>query len=395
MVCFMIHEVIAEKVKQLRQEGELPPMIIDQLEQKLKERAEEVQFTPQDVEEIVKKVKKEYLKSLLEPEEAVGIVAAQSIGEPGTQMTLRTFHYAGVAELNVTLGLPRLIEIIDARRNPSTPMMVIYLDEEHRFDLEKAKEVQRRIEVTKIENVASSVEIDRITGQIVIHLDPELLEDKGLSVDEVVEALERFNKGEVECEGFTVYLTPRVEGLIELYKLVEGVRGVTLKGVSGVERVVVKKEKGEYVLYSEGSNLADVLKVPGVDVRRTYSNHIHEVASVLGIEAARNVIIREAMNVLKEQGLDVDIRHILLVADLMTMNGEVQQIGRHGVSGEKESVLARAAFETTVKHLIEASVKGEIDKLRGVVENVIIGQIIPVGTGAVELLMHRESSRGE
>ncbi|MEM1657934.1 MAG: DNA-directed RNA polymerase subunit A'' [Candidatus Jordarchaeales archaeon] len=391
----MIHEVIAEKVKQLRQEGELPPMIIDQLEQKLKERAEEVQFTPQDVEEIVKKVKKEYLKSLLEPEEAVGIVAAQSIGEPGTQMTLRTFHYAGVAELNVTLGLPRLIEIIDARRNPSTPMMVIYLDEEHRFDLEKAKEVQRRIEVTKIENVASSVEIDRITGQIVIHLDPELLEDKGLSVDEVVEALERFNKGEVECEGFTVYLTPRVEGLIELYKLVEGVRGVTLKGVSGVERVVVKKEKGEYVLYSEGSNLADVLKVPGVDVRRTYSNHIHEVASVLGIEAARNVIIREAMNVLKEQGLDVDIRHILLVADLMTMNGEVQQIGRHGVSGEKESVLARAAFETTVKHLIEASVKGEIDKLRGVVENVIIGQIIPVGTGAVELLMHRESSRGE
>ncbi|MEM1884545.1 MAG: DNA-directed RNA polymerase subunit A'', partial [Candidatus Jordarchaeales archaeon] len=366
-----------------------------QLEQKLKERAEEVQFTPQDVEEIVKKVKKEYLKSLLEPEEAVGIVAAQSIGEPGTQMTLRTFHYAGVAELNVTLGLPRLIEIIDARRNPSTPMMVIYLDEEHRFDLEKAKEVQRRIEVTKIENVASSVEIDRITGQIVIHLDPELLEDKGLSVDEVVEALERFNKGEVECEGFTVYLTPRVEGLIELYKLVEGVRGVTLKGVSGVERVVVKKEKGEYVLYSEGSNLADVLKVPGVDVRRTYSNHIHEVASVLGIEAARNVIIREAMNVLKEQGLDVDIRHILLVADLMTMNGEVQQIGRHGVSGEKESVLARAAFETTVKHLIEASVKGEIDKLRGVVENVIIGQIIPVGTGAVELLMHRESSRGE
>lgn len=395
MVCFMIHEIIAEKMRQLRQEGELPPMIIDQLEQKLKERAEELQLTSQDIDEIVKKVKKEYLKSLLEPEEAVGIVAAQSIGEPGTQMTLRTFHYAGVAELNVTLGLPRLIEIIDARRNPSTPMMVIYLDEEHRFDLERAKEVQRRIEVTKIENVASSVEIDRITGQIVIHLDPELLEDKGLSVEEVVEALERFNKGEVECDGFTVYLTPRVEGLIELYKLVEGVRGVTLKGVPGVERVVVKKEKGEYVLYSEGSNLADVLKVPGVDVRRTYSNHIHEVASVLGIEAARNVIIREAMNVLKEQGLDVDIRHILLVADLMTMNGEVQQIGRHGVSGEKESVLARAAFETTVKHLIEASVKGEIDKLRGVVENVIIGQIIPVGTGAVELLMHRESSRGE
>ncbi|MBS7246699.1 MAG: DNA-directed RNA polymerase subunit A'' [Candidatus Jordarchaeales archaeon] len=391
----MVHEQITEKINQLRQKGDLPPLLVNQLEEKLKQRVEMHQIKPQEIDEIIERVKKEYLKSTIEPEEAVGIVAAQSIGEPGTQMTLRTFHYAGVAELNVTLGLPRLIEIIDARRNPSTPMMVIYLDEEHRFDLEKAREVQRYIEMTKIESVASSVEIDRITGQIVVNLDPELLEDKGLSVDDVVEGLRRLNKGDVEYDGFVVYLTPKVEGLIDLYKLVERVRGVTLKGVPGIERVVVKREQGEYVLYSEGSNLAEVLSVPGVDTKRTFSNHIHEVASVLGIEAARNVIIREAMGVLEEQGLNVDVRHILLVADLMTMNGEVQQIGRHGVSGEKESVLARAAFETTVKHLIEASVKGEIDRLRGVTENVIIGQVIPVGTGAVELLIYRESGRGE
>ncbi len=391
----MIHEQIIEKINQLRQSKELPPLIIDQLEEKLRQRAELQQLTPQELDEIIEKVRKEYLKSIVDPEEAVGIVAAQSIGEPGTQMTLRTFHYAGVAELNVTLGLPRLIEIIDARRNPSTPMMIIHLDEEHRFDLEKAREVQRRIEMTKVENVASSVEIDRITGQIVINLDPELLEDKGLIVDDVVEGIRKLNKGDVEREGFVVYLTPKVEGLIDLYKLVERVREITLKGVPGIERVVVKKEKGEYVLYSEGSNLTEVLSVPGVDTKRTISNHIHEVASVLGIEAARNVIIREAMNVLEEQGLNVDVRHILLVADLMTMNGEVQQIGRHGVSGKKGSVLARAAFETTVKHLIEASVKGEVDPLRGVTENVIIGQVVPVGTGAVELLIYRESNRGE
>jgi len=112
-----------------------------------------------------------------------------------------------------------------------------------------------------------------------------------------------------------------------------------------------------------------------------------EIAEVLGIEAARVAMIQEAMGVLEEQGLEVDVRHVMLVADLMTLTGQIRQIGRHGVSGEKDSVLARAAFEVTVKHLLEAAVAGEADKLRGVTENVIIGQVIPVGTGVVELLM--------
>ncbi|MBS7638543.1 DNA-directed RNA polymerase subunit A'', partial [Candidatus Bathyarchaeota archaeon] len=95
----------------------------------------------------------------------------------------------------------------------------------------------------------------------------------------------------------------------------------------------------------------------------------------------------EAHNVLEEQGLDVDIRHVMLVADIMTNSGEVQQIGRHGISGEKSSVLARAAFELTVQHLVNAAVKGERDPLKGVVENIIVGQSMPIGTGSVELFM--------
>ncbi|MBS65257.1 MAG: hypothetical protein CMA93_02890, partial [Euryarchaeota archaeon] len=67
--------------------------------------------------------------SRADPYEAVGITTAQSIGEPGTQMTMRTFHYAGVATVNVTQGLPRVIEIVDARKVPKTPTMLIYLDE--------------------------------------------------------------------------------------------------------------------------------------------------------------------------------------------------------------------------------------------------------------------------
>ncbi|PCN49842.1 hypothetical protein B6U99_07595 [Candidatus Geothermarchaeota archaeon ex4572_27] len=135
-------------------------------------------------------------------------------------------------------------------------------------------------------------------------------------------------------------------------------------------------------------------EIPEIDARRVFTNNIHEIAAVLGIEAARNAIINEAMKVLEEQGLDVDIRHVMLVADLMTATGRVRQIGRHGVSGEKGSVLARAAFEVTTKQLLEAGIRGERDDLKGVAENVIVGQIIPLGSGMVDLLM-RYMGEGE
>nr|MDO8081969.1 DNA-directed RNA polymerase subunit A'' [Candidatus Freyarchaeota archaeon] len=385
----MSSEEILSQIEKLRSEASLPSSLIDELEKNLKARSNDDTLTPKKVKKIIDEVKKAYSQVLVEPEEAVGTVAAQSLGEPGTQMTLKTFHYAGVAELNVTLGLPRLIEIVDARRNPATPMMTIHLDKEHRSDLAKAREVARLIETTRIENVAYNVEIDLTTMQIVINLDPELMEDKGITVEMVLEKVKSLKKGEVSFQGNTILLTPEYESLADLQKLLEKTRSLTLKGVIGIDRVVIKKERdiNEYVLYSEGTNLPEVLRVLGVDVSRTSSNHIHEVAQTLGVEAARNAIIEEASKVLDEQGLDVDIRHIMLVADLMTVSGDIRQIGRHGISGEKESVLARAAFEVTVKHLIEASIKGEEDSLSGITENVIVGQMIPVGTGAIDLLM--------
>ena len=381
-----IQKEIDKKLKELQKNQILPSSIIKQLREKLSQ----FKITKKQFERIINEIIKAYKLALVEPGEAVGTVAAQSIGEPGTQMTLRTFHYAGVAELNVTLGLPRLIEIVDARRNPSTPMMTIYLEEEYRHSEEKAREIAQKIEMTKIENVAKNIEIDLVNKRILIVLDPELMKNKGVKVEEVADRLKKLKKGEIIVEDNVIYVERKTEKLPELQRLLEKIRNLQIKGIKGITRVVIRKvkETNEYVLYTEGSNLAEVIKVPGVDFARTKTNNIHEVAEVLGIEAARNVIIEEAMGVLDEQGLDVDIRHIMLVADLMTATGEVKQIGRHGVSGEKPSVFARAAFEVTVKHLLEASLRGEQDILRGVAENVIIGQEIPLGTGSLELLMY-------
>ncbi len=382
---------IERKLVQLRKRGLLPPRIIEDLRDRLVER----RLTTAQLNRIIKEVEIAYDYSLVEPGEAVGAVAAQSIGEPGTQMTLKTFHFAGVAEFNVTLGLPRLIEIVDARRNPSTPTMNVFLEEEHRTDEKFAREVAQGIEQTHVERIAQSVEIDLAEGGIVVILDPDLMENKGATAELVAERLgnARPTLGEVTHDGNRIIVTPELkEGeeavhMAKLQKTFDKVRKALIKGQDGIKRVLIKKEGKELVLYTEGTNLKGVLRTQGVDTTRTTSNHIHEIAETLGVEAARQIIIDEAKSVLDEQGLDVDIRHIMLVADLMTTTGEIRQIGRHGISGQQSSVLARAAFEVTVRHLIQASIIGEEDQLRGITENVILGQSIPLGTGSLDLFM--------
>ena len=191
----------------------------------------------------------------------------------------------------------------------------------------------------------------------------------------------------IDEEEVTIIFIPKNhESYQNLFQLAEHVRNVIVQGIDDIERVVVRKETGEYILYTEGSNLKDVFDVVGVDTKRTRTNNISEISSVLGIEAARNAIIFEALSTLGEQGILVDVRHIMLVADMMCMDGEVKQIGRHGIAGEKESVLSRAAFEVTVNHLLDAAVANEVDELSGVTENVIVGQPIQLGTGDVKLI---------
>jgi DNA-directed RNA polymerase subunit A" len=386
----LTREAITESLGIMRDNDILPSLIAESLQKRLSE----IELTEDDFKRILTEVIKEYRKSLVEAGEAVGNVAAQSIGEPGTQMTLKTFHYAGVAELNVTLGLPRLIEIVDARKNPSTPMMTVYFEDEYATDPVKAREVAQRIELTKIDNIAQTIEFDLLNRTIVVRLSPDLMEDKGITPQLVVSKLKILRKIDLELDEKrgVIYIRMQSEDFGDYPKLLEKVRSTPIKGVKGIKRVMIRKEvteggKEEYILYTEGTNLSQVIKVTGVDSTRTTSNNVHEIAETFGIEAARNALIREAQEVLGEQGLDVDVRHIMLVSDLMTRTGEIRQIGRHGISGEKESVLARAAFEVTVKHLLDASVSGEEDLLNGITENVIVGQTIPLGTGFIDLYM--------
>ncbi len=339
------------------------------------------------LKDIVERTLIEYGKNLIDPAEACGMVSAQSIGEPGTQMTMRTFHYAGVAEINVTLGLPRLIEIVDARSSPSTPMMNIYLRDEYKVNSDLAKEIANKIEITRLTDIAD-IEMDLINMIIYIKPSKKAMEKKGIIIQEIHDKVRTVKKISADIEKNYIKVNLDDPGYKYLQNVNEVFKKLKIKGIDGIKRVIIRKEPGEgYVIYSEGSNLKEVLKIEGVDPYRTTTNDIHAIARELGIEAARNMIIQEAHNTLSEQGLNVDLRHIMLVSDVMTADGTVRAIGRHGVSGEKSSVLSRAAFEITVNHLLLASQRGETDLLNGVAENIIVGQPVNLGTGAVELVM--------
>ncbi|GAA5418712.1 DNA-directed RNA polymerase subunit beta' [Sulfurisphaera tokodaii] len=387
MVSDYIKSYIERSLEQIR--DKLPDKVIQDLREALLNT--DINLTESDVDKIIDLAVKDYQESLIEPGEAVGIVSAQSIGEPGTQMTLRTFHFAGIRELNVTLGLPRLIEIVDARKTPSTPIMTIYLTDEYKYDKEKALEIARKIEYTKIENVISSISVDITNMSITIQLDEEMLKDKGVDPSSVKKIISKLKLGKIRIEDiddytFTIYFE-EIDNISALFKMREKLLNTKIKGIKGIRRAIVQKKGDEYVIITDGSNLEGVIGIKGVDVNKIQTNNIHEIADTFGIEAAREAIAREIKKVLEEQGLDVDMRHILLVADIMTRTGVVRQIGRHGVTGEKSSVLARAAFEVTVKHLLDAAARGEMEEFKGVVENIIIGQPIRLGTGIVELTM--------
>jgi DNA-directed RNA polymerase subunit A" len=326
-------------------------------------------------------------KNIIDIGEAVGIVAAQSIGEPGTQMTMRTFHYAGVAE-QVPTGLPRLIELVDARKEPKKPIMDIFLTDDCANDYEKAKSVAKQIERTTLDKVAY-VEENFDEKQIIITLEPSECDAEGVTAEDVRKRVKAFAGAHVEQkDDHTIIVKSSSSSLRNIRKLTTKLRVLHIKGVERISRtIVVKGKDGKYFIRTSGSNLASIMKNEKVQTERLYTNDVQEIARVLGIEAARNSLMKEIKQVLDMQNLNVDIRHCMLLADAMTMDGEIKSIGRHGLSGEKAGVLARAAFEETIKHLINASVKGEEDKLIGVTENIIVGQTVPVGTGLVRLKM--------
>jgi len=324
--------------------------------------------------------------------EPVGMLAAQSIGEPGTQMILRTFHYAGIEATIATSGLPRIVELVDARKKPATPITYIYLNAAAKKSFEKAEQVAKRINEVNMGAITKRAIESFSKGAIKLILDEQALSANELTPAGVAQKLSKSMDVDAKAdEDGNLIVKLKTKNLQEIRQTSVKIMKKTIQGVEGAGKAVIQRGKNdEFYIVAAGSHVEGLIDVEGIDPSRLYTNDVFAMYRLFGIEAARNTIVHELKSTLDEQKIDVDERHIMLVADAMTYAGGIKGVGRHGLSGQKNSVFAKAAYEETVKHLVNAAAFGEIDPMRGVTENILVGKQIPIGTGSVRLAIKKE-----
>lgn len=404
---------------------------------------------------IIGEIENRFNQAIVKPGEMVGSVAAQSMGEPATQMTLNTFHFAGVSAKNVTLGVPRLKEVINVAKRLKTPSMTIFLKKEFANNEEYAKSLQTIIEHTTMYNVTAVTEIyydpdpldtiisddqqmvqlhtalyeaeylkkiDRLSPWVLrIELDSNSMVDKGLNMEFIADAIEK-NYNDIDL----IYSDENASKLIirirmeynpgdkkipkelahseEILKHLETaiLKDLSLKGIAQIKKVYAKEAKRpnfdistgtfstnnkEWVIETDGTNLFEVFLIDKVDFTRILSNDINEIYDCLGVEAVRKALINELRAVLKPYDVYVNYRHIACLCDVMTQRGMLTAITRHGINRLDLGPLRKCSFEETVEILLEAGLFSETDKLSGITENIMLGQLAPFGSGCFDLLI--------
>jgi len=377
-------------------------------------------------------IESKFIQSKAHPGEMVGSIAAQSIGETITQMTLNTFHFAGISSMNVTLGVPRFEEVVNVGKTIKTPSITVYLEREYAKDENIAREVQSQLEYTTLRNLTlsseifydsdptttvlmedqdlvhtyfefESVNVDRMSPWVLrIVLDKNALIDTKITMEEISDKIQIYNE-----IVHLIYSNDNADKLVLRFRLINTDEGesehrfkelhefeatilnLRLKGIDRISKVFMRKEKNDetWILETNGCNLVEVMANEYVDSTRVYSNDLVELCRVLGIEAVRKALLRELRMVLGFYGIYVNYRHFSILVDVMTARGHLMAITRHGINRIEARPLLKASFEETVDMLMEAAVYGEVDNLKGPSENVMLGQLAHIGTGEIDILV--------
>lgn len=349
-------------------------------------------LTKTQVEVFLARCLDKFQKAILEPGTAVGAICAQSIGEPATQMTLKTFHFAGVASMNITQGVPRIKELINANKTISTPIIKASLLNPR--DPNSARQVKMRIEKTTLGEICEYMDQMVLPDDCFVLVKLYLkriallrLEVDEYSIQEAISTQLKISISRIEILEQGI-LAVRPANPSDLWQLRESLMNVVVKGIKGIRRAAIRVDEkdGNHYLMIEGEGLLDVMATYGVDPTHSCSNNVLEIAATLGIEAARTTIISEIRTTMEGHGISVDQRHLKLLADTMTYRGEVLGITRFGLAKMKESALMLASFEKTADHLFDAAYFCQKDPVVGVSESIISGVAMKLGTGFFDLL---------
>ena len=408
-------------------------------------------FTRDIFDHVVQQIKLRFFEAIANPSEMVGVVAAQSIGEPATQLTLNTFHHSGISSASKAVrGVPRIKELLSVTKNIKAPSMVITLKDEIKRDKMTSNNVLKSIHTTLFRDIVKSskiffdaddfdtdIENDKLfvatyhelsksglfeppsvsPWLLRIEIDRQKLIEEGLNMLMLYNVLNEYYGNTIACmfsDDNSNNLVFRIklqddnsadedkDYITDLKALEKNIMDNTIiKGVKNIQKAIMTKQEGsvynmdtmtfekdaEWVISTSGTNMVDVMSHPGVDFRRTVSNDISEIYELLGIEAARNALYSELHGVIDSAELYVNYRHLSLLVDTMTNRGYLLSIDRHGINRVDFGPLAKCSFEETTDMLIKAGIFAEVDKINGVSANIMLGQIPPCGTGDCEVMI--------
>ena len=416
-----------------------------------------------------------YKRAIVAPGEMVGMISGQSIGEVSTQMTLNTFHFAGVAsKSNVTRGVPRIEEILSLSSEPKNPSLTIYLKEEDETQKDKANSIMYMLEHTKLEEIVKSTEIcfdpddlntliseDKDTIEqyrafenlvaecteqslnndenekskwiVRMVMDPEVMLEKNITMDDVNFTLNNCYDNQISCV-YSDYNADKLVFRIRMNEVIKSgtsrggqkktkvnpldqsdqiyllknfqdqlLQNIVLRGIKGINKVILRKVKDNmvetngiykkqdiWVLDTIGTNLLGVLGLDFIDNTRTFSNDIVEIYNVLGIEAARQAIYNELVDVIEFDGTYINYHNFSVLVDRMTYTHKMISIFRHGINNDNIGPIAKASFEETPEMFLKAARHAELDTFRGVSANVMCGQEGFFGTSAFQIVLDIE-----
>ena len=414
--------------------------------------------------DMMDEIKMSFIKSIIEPGEMVGIIAAQSIGEPTSQLTLNTKHSAGAAgKGSANMGVSRIQELLHYSKNIKTPQMTIYFKEPYASDRSGLNKIVSYFKHLSIRQLISSAEIyydlgtndimskkirsDNTTGPFYVNnmkaeissmpfvfrikFDIEKMLDKETSLLDIKTKfishwyknytnLKNLKKNEKEvisrisrCAILSNSVTEK-EQIIHIrfsmssfsYNIItEFLRmvfdDITLKGIENIDNIDVSNELNmkfdkdtgaavsgkEYVVTTAGINFDKIRTIKGIDMSRTKCNDIATTLRLYGIEATRQILIHELTSTYENSGSSINNNHLSLLIDQMCHLGEIISIDRHGLSKIDTDVIARASFEKTMDHFINASIFNEKDTMKSVSSRIAIGRVMSGGTGIFDLLL--------
>ncbi|MCK4729683.1 MAG: hypothetical protein KAT28_00030 [Candidatus Aenigmarchaeota archaeon] len=349
------------------------------IEQKLENYCEEHKITGAEKKELEKKLEDLIEKSKFECGEALGIITTQSLSEPATQMTMRAYHFAASAGIRMASGLPRLIELFDLRKEIDNVTTIHLLDNSR----ESAEEIAKNIVESKLNDVLLNIYYDIPNFQVTLEFSG--LKELDMTLESVLSVVKKYVKKYPSSIADKVINLEEIKTYSEFRVLKQKLIELSIKGIKGTKETIILNGDDGWTIQVKGGSFEKFMLVDGVDTKNTTTTDVMAVKSVLGVEAARNALIKEISKTLEEQGVGVDKRYIGVVGDVMSVNGSLEPMSRYGLMKSKQSVLARLNFEETIKILFDSAVNNKKDDLNTLISNLVINQVCQVGTGTVKL----------